>query len=86
VRVEGLEEQRGDGSCESLEQYVIKNCHIFGRRKRTARFRATCTFNDYWLAAIDTYKYALSLLSLDHAFQKILIIAGDGSVEHLCGK
>jgi hypothetical protein len=40
-------------------------------------------FNDYWLADIDTYRQAMSKLSFDHPFEKILIISGDKSVEIL---
>jgi hypothetical protein len=38
-------------------------------------------FNDYWLTDEDTYRYALSLLSLQHPFTKILIVDGGGSVD-----
>ena len=41
--------------------------------------------NDYWLTDADTYKYALSQMSLEHPFQKILLVNGDGSVDPLCG-
>jgi hypothetical protein len=41
--------------------------------------------NDYWPADADTYRQALLRLTLDHPFQKILIVGGNGSVEHLSG-
>jgi len=40
-------------------------------------------FNDYWLADIDTYRQAVSKLSIDHPFEKILIVSGSKSVEIL---
>jgi len=40
-------------------------------------------FNDYWLTDGDTYRYALSLMSLEHPFQKILLVNGDRTVEPL---
>ena len=43
-------------------------------------------FNDYWLADIDTYRQAMSKLSVDHPFKKILIISGNKSVEILYEK
>jgi hypothetical protein len=39
--------------------------------------------NDYWLTDANTYRYALSRMSLEHPFQKILLVGGDGSVEPL---
>ena len=39
--------------------------------------------NDYWLTDADTYRHALLRMSLEHPFQKILLVAGDGSVEPL---
>jgi hypothetical protein len=39
--------------------------------------------NDYWLTDADTYKLALSRLKLQHPFQKILLVNGDGSVHSL---
>jgi hypothetical protein len=41
--------------------------------------------NDYWLTDADTYRHALSLMTISHPFQKLLLIGGDGSVEHLFG-
>ncbi len=43
-------------------------------------------FNDYWLADVDTYKQALSKLSIEHVFERILIVSGDKSVATLYGK
>lgn len=43
-------------------------------------------FNDYWLADIDTYRQAMSELSIEHPFEKILIISGDKSVVMLDNK
>jgi hypothetical protein len=40
-------------------------------------------FNDYWLTDADTYRSALSRLTLQHPFQKILLVNGDGSVHNL---
>jgi|GEM_PF-1549374 len=37
-------------------------------------------FNDYFLADIDTYRQAMTKLSIKHPFEKILIISGDKSV------
>lgn len=39
--------------------------------------------NDYWLTDADTYRYALSRLSLQHPFQRILLVKGDRSVDTL---
>ena len=39
--------------------------------------------NDYWLTEADTYLYALMQMSLEHQFQKILLVNGDGSVHLL---
>jgi hypothetical protein len=39
--------------------------------------------NDYWLTDADTYRYALSRLSLEHPFEKILLVNGDRSVSPL---
>jgi hypothetical protein len=43
-------------------------------------------FNDYWLTEADTYRYALTQMSIEHRFQKILLVGGDRSVETLCEK
>jgi hypothetical protein len=40
-------------------------------------------FNDYWLTDADTYRYALSKMSLEHSFKKILLVSGDSSVKPL---
>jgi hypothetical protein len=40
-------------------------------------------FNDYWLTEADTYRFALSRMSLEHSFQKILLVYGDRSVDFL---
>jgi hypothetical protein len=37
-------------------------------------------FNDYWLADNDTYQQAIGSLSLNHPFEKILLVSGNGSV------
>lgn len=39
--------------------------------------------NDYWLTDADTYRLALSQLKLQHPFQRILLVNGDGSVHTL---
>jgi hypothetical protein len=39
--------------------------------------------NDYWLTDANTYRYALSLLSVKHPFQKILIVSGSGLVDEI---
>jgi hypothetical protein len=39
--------------------------------------------NDYWLTESDTYRQALAQMSLEHRFQKILVVDGDGSVHSL---
>jgi hypothetical protein len=39
--------------------------------------------NDYWLTEADTYRYALMQMSLEHQFQKILLVNGDRSVHLL---
>jgi hypothetical protein len=36
--------------------------------------------NDYWLADNDTYQQAFDSFSVDHPFDKILLISGNGSV------
>jgi hypothetical protein len=43
-------------------------------------------FNDYWLTEADTYKYALSQMSLEHPFQRILLVNGDRSIDTLFDK
>jgi hypothetical protein len=43
-------------------------------------------FNDYWLADIGTYRQAFSKLSIEHPFDKILIVSGDKSVVMLYEK
>ena len=40
-------------------------------------------FNDYWLTEADTYRFALSRVTLEHPFQKILLVNGDKSVDPL---
>jgi hypothetical protein len=42
--------------------------------------------NDYWLTDADTYRYAISRLSLEHPFEKILLVNGDRSVNPLYGQ
>lgn len=42
--------------------------------------------NDYWLTDADTYRYAMSLLSLQHPFAKLLIVSGSGSVDAIYPK
>jgi hypothetical protein len=42
-------------------------------------------FNDYCLTDAETYRHALSLMTFAHPFDEILLIGGDGSVEHLFG-
>lgn len=37
-------------------------------------------FNDYWLAANDTYQVAMQKLNIEHPFEKILLVSGDKSV------
>lgn len=37
-------------------------------------------FNDYWLADLDTYRQAMSELSIEHPFERILIVSGNKSV------
>jgi hypothetical protein len=39
--------------------------------------------NDYWLTEADTYRGALMQMSLEHQFEKILLVNGDGSVHLL---
>ncbi|WP_271611455.1 hypothetical protein [Bradyrhizobium sp. CCBAU 21360] len=39
--------------------------------------------NDYWLAEPDTYRVALSRLTIQHPFERILLVSGDGSVHLL---
>lgn len=36
--------------------------------------------NDYWLADNETYQQAIELFSVDHPFEKILLVSGNGSV------
>ena len=36
--------------------------------------------NDYWLADNDTYQQAFDSFSVDHPFEKILLVSGNGSV------
>ena len=40
-------------------------------------------FNDYWLAAPDTYKLAITNLSIDHPFEKICLVLGNKEVHAL---
>jgi hypothetical protein len=39
--------------------------------------------NDYWLTEADTYRYALMQMSLEHQFEKILLVNEDGSAHIL---
>lgn len=39
--------------------------------------------NDYWLADNDTYQQAFDSFSVDHPFQKIVLVSGNGSVSVL---
>jgi hypothetical protein len=39
--------------------------------------------NDYWLTGADTYRYALSMLSVKHPFDKILIVDNNGTVDEI---
>ena len=39
--------------------------------------------NDYFLAAADTYRHALQFISVDHPFEKILLVSGSGAVDVL---
>ena len=43
-------------------------------------------FNDYWLADTETYLQALSQISVEHPFDKILIVSGNKSVTVLYEK
>ena len=43
-------------------------------------------FNDYWLANADTYRQALDQLSLNHQFEKILLVEGNRIVRTLYDK
>jgi len=43
-------------------------------------------FNDYWLADDDTYQQAMDSFSVDHPFEKILLVSGNKSVAELHGK
>ncbi len=38
-------------------------------------------FNNYWLTDADTYRFALSMLSVQHPFAKILIVSDQGAVD-----
>jgi hypothetical protein len=40
--------------------------------------------NDYWITDAETYRSELSRLTLQHPFQKILLVNGDGLVHPLC--
>jgi hypothetical protein len=40
--------------------------------------------NDYWLADADTYRLAMTRLSIAHPFEKMLMVSGNGSVSLLC--
>jgi hypothetical protein len=42
--------------------------------------------NEYWLTDADTYRLALSRMSLDHPFARIVLVNGDGSISALFGK
>jgi hypothetical protein len=42
--------------------------------------------NDYWLTDADTYRLALSQMSLDHPFDRIVLVNGDGSIDTLFDK
>lgn len=43
-------------------------------------------FNDYWLADDDTYQQAMGAFSLNHPFEKILLVSGNRSVSVLYSK
>ncbi len=39
--------------------------------------------NDYFLTDVDTYRYGLQFISVEHPFEKILLVSGDASVATL---
>jgi hypothetical protein len=61
---------------------------ITTKAKKCGAFRSAgpiwlALLNDYWLTDADTYRYALSRLSLEHPFEKILLVDVDRSVKPL---
>ena len=42
--------------------------------------------NGYPLADVETYRRAMSMCSINHAFEKILLISRDGFVDELFGQ
>jgi hypothetical protein len=63
---------------ERITDKAGKCAHLTGQRPLWLAL-----FNDYWLTDLHTYKYALSRLSLEHPFDKILLVRGNGKVEAL---
>jgi hypothetical protein len=61
---------------ERVETKAVKCSHLIARGPLWLAL-----LNDYWLTDADTYRYALSLLSLQHPFAKILIVSGSGIVD-----
>ena len=43
-------------------------------------------FNDYWLASADTYRQAIGVSTIPHRFDRIVVIAGNATVETLYEK
>jgi hypothetical protein len=63
---------------ERIKVKAIKCTHLIARGPVWLAL-----LNDYWLTDADTYKYALSRLSVRHPFQKILIVSGSGLVDEI---
>jgi hypothetical protein len=63
-----------------LENRIVTKAKICGPLSKPIWL---ALFNDYWLTEADTYRYALSQMSLEHPFQKILLVNGDKSVHVL---
>jgi hypothetical protein len=66
---------------ERIKVKAVKCKHLVGRGPLWLAL-----LNDYWLTDADTYRYALSLLSVKHPFDKILIVSGGGLVDAMFGK
>jgi hypothetical protein len=66
---------------ERINVKAVKCKHLVGRGPLWLAL-----LNDYWLADADTYRYALSLLSVKHPFDKILIVSGGGLVDGIFGE
>lgn len=71
-------------------RYILEHCIVRKASKcRSLLFvgpKWLALLNDYWFADNDTYQQIMDLLSVDHPFEKILLVSGNGSVATLYEK